>query len=68
MKNGRRLVNSWGSETMDLLENFNTTKQLREGWPEMVPYLPPHLADPDQVVNLPVPVVSRLNERLGIAE
>lgn len=70
----KRAIEKWektrdqlGSETKDLLENFNTTKQLREGWPEMVPYLPPHLADPDKVINLPVPQVSRLNERLGIA-
>lgn len=56
------------SETRDLLEQFNTTKQLREGWAEMVPYLPPHIADPERTVQLPVLATSRLSERLGIKE
>lgn len=53
-------------ETTDLLDQFNTTKQLREGWPDIVPYLPPHLADPERAVRLPVLATSRLSERLGI--
>ncbi len=53
-------------ETRDLLDQFNTTKQLREGWPDIVPYLPPHLADPERAVKLPVLATSRLSERLGI--
>lgn len=70
-----RIIRKWEekrkqlrSETRDLLNSFNTTKQLREGWPAALPFLPPHLADPEKVVNLPVPTVSRLNERLGISE
>ncbi|GEK52395.1 Nmad5 family putative nucleotide modification protein [Vreelandella venusta] len=54
------------SETTDLLAQFNTTKQLRDGWPEMVPYMPAHIADPTHAVKLPVLATSRLNERLGI--
>lgn len=53
-------------ETADILEQFNTTKQIREGWPDMVPYMPPHIADPEGVVRLPVLAVDRLSERLGI--
>lgn len=55
------------SETADLLAQFNTTRQIREGWPEMVNYMPPHIADPDRAVTLPVLSTSRLSERLGIA-
>jgi hypothetical protein len=55
-------------ETADLLDQFSSTKQLREGWPDMVPYLPPHIADPDRAVTLPVLATSRLSERLGIKE
>lgn len=53
-------------ETADLLDQFGSTKQLREHWPDMVPYLPPHIADPEQAVRLPVMATSRLSERLGI--
>lgn len=53
-------------ETADLLEQFNTTKQLREAWPDIVPYLPPHVADPERAVKLPVRTTDRLSERLGI--
>lgn len=54
------------NETADLLDQFGSTKQLREYWPDMVPYLPPHIADPEQAVRLPVMATSRLSERLGI--
>lgn len=53
-------------ETADLLNQYNTTKQLRETWPEIVNYLPPHIADPERAVTLPVLATSRLSERLGI--
>jgi len=53
-------------ETHDLLQQFNSTKQLRDGWPEMVPYMPAHIADPTAAVKLPVLATSRLNQRLGI--
>lgn len=53
-------------EVTDYLNQFNTTKQIREGWPELVDYLPAHLADPEAVIQLPVLAVSRLNERLGL--
>lgn len=55
-------------EVRDLMDQFNTTKQLRENWPDIVPYLPPHVADPAAAVKLPVLEVSRLNERLGISD
>lgn len=58
--------NKLRSETNDLLQQFNTTKQLRDGWPEMVPYMPAHIADPTAAVKLPVLATSRLNQRLGI--
>lgn len=54
------------SEIIDYLNQFNTTKQIRDGWPELVDYLPPHLADPEAVIKLPALAVSRLNERLGL--
>lgn len=72
-KEARKARKAWederdilGRETRDLLENFNTTKQLREGWPDMVPYLPPHIADPERGLKLPVLETSRLSQRLGI--
>ena len=75
MKEARKARKKWQDErdqlyreTRDLLEQFNTTKQLREGWSDMVPYLPPHIADPSQAVKLPVLATSRLSERLGIKE
>jgi len=54
------------SEVTDYLSTFTTTKQLREEWPEMEQYLPPHIADPKQVMKVPARTRSRLNERLGI--
>lgn len=54
-------------EIVDYLNQFNTTKQIREGWPELVDYLPAHLADPEAVIKLPAIARSRLNERLGLA-
>lgn len=53
-------------EFEDYLNQFNTTKQIRDGWPELVDFLPAHLADPEKVIQLPAIRVSRLNERLGI--
>lgn len=74
-KEARRARKEWeaerdalGRETRDLLENFNTTKQLRDGWPDMVPYLPPHIADPERGLKLPVLETSRLSQRLGITD
>jgi len=55
------------SEIVDYLNQFNTTKQIRDAWPELVDYLPAHLADPERVIQLPAIARSRLNERLGIA-
>ena len=73
MREARKARQAWESqrdqlfeETRDLLDQFNTTKQLREGWPEIVPYLPPHVADPERAVTLPTMSASRLSERLGI--
>lgn len=51
-------------EIGELLYSVNTSKQLLELWPEVEPYLPPHVADPSSAVRLPTVVVSRLNERL----
>ena len=53
-------------ELADILAQFTSTKQLREQFPSIVPYLPPHIADPEGVVRLPVLAISRLEERLGI--
>ena len=75
MKEARKARKAWQDqrdqlyrETRDLLDQFNTTKQLREAWQEMIPYMPPHIADPDKAVKLPVLATSRLSERLGIKE
>lgn len=54
------------NEVTDYLAQFNTTNQIREAWPELVPYLPAHIADPERVIKLPALAVSRLNERLGL--
>lgn len=54
------------AEVTDYLDQFNTTGQLREHWPEIVDHLPAHLADPERVINLPALTKSRLNERLGL--
>jgi hypothetical protein len=53
-------------EVSDYLEQFNTTGQVREAWPELVQYLPAHIADPEKVITLPALTKSRLNERLGL--
>lgn len=53
-------------EVFDYLEQFNTTGQVREAWPELVQYLPAHIADPENVIKLPALTKSRLNERLGL--
>ena len=73
IKKGRAALKEWEQErarlreeTSDLLAQFNTTKQLRDGWPDMVPYLPPHIADPEGAVRLPVLATSRLSQRLGL--
>lgn len=73
IKEGRKALKEWEQErarlreeTSDLLAQFNTTKQLRDGWPDMVPYMPPHIADPEGAVRLPVLATSRLSQRLGL--
>lgn len=53
-------------EAETILASVNTTKQLLEVWPEVEPFLPPHVADPSKAVNLPAIPVSRLNERIGL--
>lgn len=54
------------SEVSDYLEQFTTTNQIRELWPEIADYLPAHIADPVRAIQLPALPVSRLNERLGL--
>lgn len=73
IKKGRVALKEWEQErsrlreeTSDLLAQFNTTKQLRDGWPDMVPYMPPHIADPEGAVRLPVLATSRISQRLGL--
>lgn len=68
----RRKLNIWTKErnqlrkeVMDTLEQFNTSKQLIEGWPEVEGYMPPHMADMS-VINLPAVSINRLNERLAL--
>lgn len=58
--------NKLRDETRDVLDQIGSTKQLREQWPDMVPYLPPHIADPDKAITLPVLAIDRLSERLGL--
>lgn len=53
------------SEVLDTLNQFNTSKQLLEGWPDIAGYMPPHLVSTD-AINLPVLAINRLNERLGL--
>jgi len=72
-KEGKRTLALWynekekiAKEITDYLEQFNTTGQIRDNWPEMEQYLPAHIADPSRVIKLPALTRSRLNERLGI--
>jgi hypothetical protein len=72
-KKGKRTLQLWQNERQkareeiaDYLNQFNTTGQIRDGWPEMEQYLPAHIADPGRVIKLPALTRSRLNERLGI--
>ena len=71
-KEVRRMFNVWSKErnqlrkeVMDTLEQFNTSKQLIEGWPEVEGYMPPHMSDMS-VINLPAVSINRLNERLAL--
>lgn len=71
-KEVRRMFNVWSKErnqlrkeVMDTLEQFNTSKQLIEGWPEVEGYMPPHMTDMS-VINLPAVSINRLNERLAL--
>lgn len=71
-KEVRRMFNVWSKErnqlrkeVMDTLEQFNTYKQLIEGWPEVEGYMPPHMTDMS-VINLPTVSINRLNERLAL--
>jgi hypothetical protein len=56
------------AETADYLEQFKSTAQIRQVWPEMLDYLPAHIVDPGLVIKLPALTNSRLNERLGISK
>lgn len=71
-KEVRRMFNIWSKERnqlrkeiMDTLEQFNTSKQLIEGWPEVEGYMPPLMTDMS-VINLPAVSINRLNERLAL--
>lgn len=71
-KEVRRMFNVWSKEhnqlrkeVMYTLEQFNTSKQLIEGWPEVEGYMPPHMTDMS-VINLPAVSINRLNERLAL--
>lgn len=71
-KEVRRKFNIWSKErnqlrkeVEDTLAQFNTSKQLIEGWPEVEGYMPPHMADMS-VINLPAVSINRLNERLAL--
>jgi hypothetical protein len=59
---------SMRAETADYLEQFKSTAQIRQVWPEMLDYLPAHIVDPGLVIKLPALTTSRLNERLGISK
>lgn len=52
-------------EVTDTLSQFNTSKQLLEGWPDIAGYLPPHLTTVS-AIKLPAVAINRLNERLGL--
>lgn len=71
-KEVRRMFNVWSKERNQLrkevmvtLEQFNTSKQLIEGWPEVEGYMPLYMADIN-VINLPSVSINRLNERLAL--
>ncbi len=53
-------------EAEAIINSVNTSKQLVEVWPDVEPFLPAHIADPDKAIRLPAITVSRLNERIGI--
>lgn len=59
---------SFRKEVWQILESVNTTAQLVELWPSAEQYLPANLADPEKGIKLPALHISRLNEKLGVAE
>lgn len=72
-REGEKALRQWETdrqkireEISDYLNQFNTTGQIRDQWPEMEQYLPAHLADPEKVIKLPALTRSRLKERLGL--
>jgi hypothetical protein len=50
-------------EVDQVLQGVNTTGQLLEQWPEILPYLPSNLNNPSNI-NLPSISVKKLNEQL----
>lgn len=51
-------------EFKEFLSQFNTSKQLVDGWPDVVDYMPAHLADPEAVIEAPVTAVNTVTKRL----
>lgn len=52
-------------EVAQVLQAVNTTKQLVDAVPAIEPWLPAHIADPSKGINLPIPVFSRLQQKLA---
>lgn len=59
---------SFRKEALTVLEAASTTKQLVELWPTVEKFIPAHIADPDRGIQLPMLLVSRLDEKLGGAQ
>lgn len=66
-------VKEWEKKKLELyreakavIDNCNTNLQLIEMWPQIEPFLPAYIANPEKAIRLPAIQTSRLNERLGI--
>lgn len=50
-----------------MLDKFNTVKSIREGWPELIPYLDKHVKS-GNIINVPAIPLKELNEKLGLTK
>lgn len=62
----QKLYNTTINELTDALNQFTTSKQIMDNWPEMIPFLPALLSHPSAVLALPKARINELSERLQL--
>ena len=62
----QKLYNTTMNELTDALNQFTTSKQIMDNWPEMIPFLPALLSHPSAVLALPKARINELSERLQL--